>query len=224
MCSKCPKAVTGTKCSWPQAGPGSPWKTPSSWAVLTGGLVHQGKPCRSCQQQENCVTACRDIEAAGMQDYVQLSEGPCDCYQPDPTPTLVVTNPPWGARLTEHGMLVLRLCLLLSGGPQKLLLMLSSLSSLKGLPPMTCLRVLPSRWCATGHLPAMWMHLHFVGDRESSKRGIAMFAAHALTFAQMMYARFQQYTSLTQPGAYIARTTIIWQAILLVYRQSSALL
>ncbi|KAK9831607.1 hypothetical protein WJX74_002393 [Apatococcus lobatus] len=45
----------------------------------------------------------RDIEAAGMQDYIQLSEGPCDCYRPNPVPTLVVTNPPWGARLTEHG-------------------------------------------------------------------------------------------------------------------------
>ena len=38
-----------------------------------------------------------------MQDYVQLSNRPCDRYQPDPRPTLVVTNPPWGARLTERG-------------------------------------------------------------------------------------------------------------------------
>lgn len=39
-----------------------------------------------------------------MQEYVQLRNGPCDRYRPEPRPTLVVTNPPWGARLTERGM------------------------------------------------------------------------------------------------------------------------
>ncbi len=46
---------------------------------------------------------CSDVAAAGMEQYVELSKGPCAHWRPNPAPTLVVTNPPWGARLTDQG-------------------------------------------------------------------------------------------------------------------------
>lgn len=40
---------------------------------------------------------------AGVSDLVRLSHGPCAQWTPDRPPTMVVTNPPWGHRLSDSG-------------------------------------------------------------------------------------------------------------------------
>ena len=54
-----------------------------------------------CEQQG--ISACRDVEAAGVGRMVRLSQGPCAQWQPPRQPSVVVTNPPWGARLADGG-------------------------------------------------------------------------------------------------------------------------
>jgi 23S rRNA G2445 N2-methylase RlmL len=42
----------------------------------------------------------RDVEAAGMRQVIRLSQGACADWAPAQKPFMVVTNPPWGVRLT----------------------------------------------------------------------------------------------------------------------------
>ena len=45
--------------------------------------------------------AFRDAEAAEVGRMVRLSQGPCAQWQPARQPSVVVTTPPWGARLSD---------------------------------------------------------------------------------------------------------------------------
>jgi 23S rRNA G2445 N2-methylase RlmL len=61
--------------------------------VLQGNDVHSGA----------LALAAKDVQAAGVGGIVKLSRGDCRAWVPEMKPDLVVTNPPWGARLLAAG-------------------------------------------------------------------------------------------------------------------------
>ncbi|KAI5067065.1 hypothetical protein GOP47_0017593 [Adiantum capillus-veneris] len=64
-------------------------RPPPKGLMLMGNDVHEG-----------ALSLCiKDAKAAGVHDLLQLSCKACECYIPPSTPSLVVVNPPWGARL-----------------------------------------------------------------------------------------------------------------------------
>lgn len=58
---------------------------------LLGNDIHEG-----------ALSLCKkDANAAGVLHLLDLSCEDCQDYQPPVVPSLVVTNPPWGERLTD---------------------------------------------------------------------------------------------------------------------------
>jgi len=63
----------------------------SSRVQLLGNDIHEG-----------ALSLCaRDAASAGVLDLLELSCQDCRVYSPPAIPSLVVTNPPWGSRLTD---------------------------------------------------------------------------------------------------------------------------
>ncbi|KAH7387880.1 hypothetical protein KP509_16G046600 [Ceratopteris richardii] len=70
-------------------GAASARRTPPKGLTLMGNDIHEG-----------ALSLCmRDAATAGVDDLLDLSCKPCEDYAPHMKPSLVLVNPPWGARL-----------------------------------------------------------------------------------------------------------------------------
>ncbi|KAF6264836.1 hypothetical protein COO60DRAFT_1698169 [Scenedesmus sp. NREL 46B-D3] len=68
-----------------------------------GGLASHGRAAAGQRPSRGRAAAGGRVgDAAGMSQLIRLSQGPCGSWQPQATPSMVVSNPPWGRRLLSQ--------------------------------------------------------------------------------------------------------------------------
>lgn len=80
------------------------WKRCRDTAVAAQVSSLRGVKLLGNDIHEGALSLCkRDAQTAGVLHLLDLSCNDCRDYQPSAVPSLVVTNPPWGSRLTDSG-------------------------------------------------------------------------------------------------------------------------